>query len=112
MNARDGSQKSPGHTFEIGAHGFCSQAHIFGDRDAKDLVAAHRRILRLTAVTAGDEYVAAGICDGETMQAETVISLYQNNVSLAQVGLIRGLHVDRLSIANRSEEHTSELQSP
>ena len=90
LTSRRKSQKSPCRAFEIRTHDLIPHSHIFGDGNPQNLVAPYRRVLFLTGVAARDEHIAAGIRDCQTMQAEAVISLHQNNISLAQVASYAG----------------------
>jgi hypothetical protein len=100
LTSRRNSQKSSCHAFEIRTYDLLPYSNIFGDSNPQNLVAPHRRVLLLTGVAAGDEHIATGISDCQTMQAEAIVSLHQNDISPAEVRLIGGLYVDCVSIAN------------
>jgi hypothetical protein len=101
LRVRGGLQKWSGDSAEFGADDFLSDADVFGYGDTENLIVAHGGIILLAAVAASNENIAARVGANQTVQAETVIALYENNVSAAQAGLRGGLHVNHFAITNR-----------
>jgi hypothetical protein len=101
LPSRQDAQQSSERTFELcGPHAF-ADANVFGYGNAQNLGAPRRRIILNAAVAARDEHILGYVYADQAVQTESMIALYQNNVSAAQVVLRGGLHINRFAITNR-----------